>query len=146
MNIDSSSGSGRNNERENLVQTKCTFCGGTKHSAKKCFKDKKDKDKARELGDFYTKQTERPPWKCFKCDSVYHIVAKCPKPPKDNKNDERKSVSIQELIVHGKNNLKMVMMITTKRYMYLCHVCMVMTKVLVEILVTVFNLPIESYI
>ena len=33
LNIDSSSGSGRTNERSNLVQTKCTFCGGSNHSA-----------------------------------------------------------------------------------------------------------------
>ena len=25
-------------ERAKTVQTKCTFCGGTNHSAKKCFK------------------------------------------------------------------------------------------------------------
>ena len=30
---DSISGSGRNNERANFVQTKCTFCGDANHSA-----------------------------------------------------------------------------------------------------------------
>ena len=35
LNLDRSSGSGRDNERENLVQTKCTFCGDAKHSAEK---------------------------------------------------------------------------------------------------------------
>ena len=25
------------------------------------------------------RQTERPPWKCFKCGSEYHTIAKCPK-------------------------------------------------------------------
>ena len=38
LNLDSSSGFGRNGERAHAVQTKCTFCGGTNHSAKKCFK------------------------------------------------------------------------------------------------------------
>ena len=33
LNLDCSSGYGRNNERANLVHTKCTFCGGTNHSA-----------------------------------------------------------------------------------------------------------------
>ena len=33
LNLDSSSGFGRNNERSNIVQKKCTFCGGTNHSA-----------------------------------------------------------------------------------------------------------------
>ena len=31
LNLDRSSGSGRNNDRENIVQAKCTFCGGTNH-------------------------------------------------------------------------------------------------------------------
>ena len=35
LNLDSSSGSGINNERANLVQKKCTFCGDANHSAKK---------------------------------------------------------------------------------------------------------------
>ena len=38
LNLDSSSGFGRNSERAHDVQTKCTFCGGTNHSAEKFFK------------------------------------------------------------------------------------------------------------
>ena len=38
LNIDSGSGCGKNSERENLVQTKCTFFGVSNHSAEKCFK------------------------------------------------------------------------------------------------------------
>ena len=37
LNLDSSSGYSRNSERAHSVQTKCTFCGGTNHSAEKCF-------------------------------------------------------------------------------------------------------------
>ena len=37
LNLESSSCFGRNSERANTVQTKCTFCGGTNHSAEKCF-------------------------------------------------------------------------------------------------------------
>ena len=33
LNLDSSSGSGRNNEMANFVQTKCIFCGSANHSA-----------------------------------------------------------------------------------------------------------------
>ena len=35
LNMDSSSDFGRNNERDNTVKTKCTFCGGVNHSAEK---------------------------------------------------------------------------------------------------------------
>ena len=38
LNLYSSSGSIRHNERAHAVQTKCTFCGGKNHSAEKCFK------------------------------------------------------------------------------------------------------------
>ena len=40
LNLDNSSGSSENNVRENLVQTKCTFCGDANHYAD-FFKDKK---------------------------------------------------------------------------------------------------------
>ena len=36
LNIESSSRSDRNNKRENIVQTKLNFCGGTNNSAEKC--------------------------------------------------------------------------------------------------------------
>ena len=35
LNIDSSSGCGKNSERSNLVQKKCNFCGGANHSGEK---------------------------------------------------------------------------------------------------------------
>ena len=38
LNLDSSSGCGKNIERANLVHTKCTFYGGANHSIEKCFK------------------------------------------------------------------------------------------------------------
>ena len=38
LNLDSSSGFGRNSDRAHVVQTKCTFCGGNNHSAEKFFK------------------------------------------------------------------------------------------------------------
>ena len=41
LSLDRSSGSCRNNKRENLVKKKYIFCGGTNHSEEKYFKDKK---------------------------------------------------------------------------------------------------------
>ena len=38
LNIDSSSGFGRNSERAHTIQTKCTFCGDTNHSAENASK------------------------------------------------------------------------------------------------------------
>ena len=38
LNLDSSSGFGRNSERANNIQKKCTSFGGTNHSTEKCFK------------------------------------------------------------------------------------------------------------
>ena len=51
-----SSCSGRNNERKNLVQIKCTFCGGTNHYAD-FLSIRKDKEKACAGGYFYMWQT-----------------------------------------------------------------------------------------
>ena len=33
LNLEISSGSGRNNEKANIVHTKCRFCGGANHCA-----------------------------------------------------------------------------------------------------------------
>ena len=38
LNLDCSSGFGRNSERSHDFQTKCIFCGGINHSVEKCFK------------------------------------------------------------------------------------------------------------
>ena len=38
LNLESSSGSGRNSERAHYVQTKCTFCGGNNHAAENASK------------------------------------------------------------------------------------------------------------
>ena len=56
----------------------------------KCFKNiRKEKEKARAVDVSYNINSERPPCKCFKCGSEYHIIAKCPKPPKDNEKRRR---------------------------------------------------------
>ena len=85
INIDSSSGCGRNSERAKTVHTKCTFREGANHSSEKCFKRiRKEKEKARAAGDLDNRRTERTPQKCFRCGSEDHLIEKCPKPTKEN--------------------------------------------------------------
>ena len=92
-NLDDSSGFGGNSERENTVQTKCNFCGGTNHSAEKCFKRiRQENEKARAAGDSDNRQTEWTYLKCFRCGSEDHLIEKCPKPPKDNDKRRKKSM------------------------------------------------------
>ena len=109
LNLDSSiSGSSRNSEGAQYVQTKCTLCRGNNHSAEKCFKRiRKEKEKARAVDVSSNRNPERPPRKCFRCGSEDHMIAKCPKPPKDNKK-RRRQVRFNEkgnrACDNGKNN------------------------------------------
>ena len=41
------------------------------------------------------RRTEHTPRKCFRCGSEYHLIAKCPKPPKDNEK-QRNQVRLNE--------------------------------------------------
>ena len=45
LNLDSSSGFGRNSDRANTVQTKCTFCGGDNQDSKKIKRIRQEKEK-----------------------------------------------------------------------------------------------------
>ena len=66
LNIDTSSGSVRNNERENIVQKQCTFCGGTNHSTELLFERiREDKKKLRAAGGSDKQRTEQNTSKCF---------------------------------------------------------------------------------
>ena len=66
LNLDRSSGCGRNIEIANTVQTKCTFCGGANHFAEKCFQTIRKKDeKSRAAGDSENRRTEHTLRKCF---------------------------------------------------------------------------------
>ena len=108
LNLDCSSGSGRNSERANTVQKKCTFCGGTNHSAEKCFKSIiQEKEKVRVEGDSDNKRTKRSYQKQIRYGSDNHLIAKFPKPPKDNEK-RRKQVRFNEKVNracdNGKNN------------------------------------------
>ena len=80
LNLDSSSGYGRDSERAHSVQTECTFCGDVNHSAEQCFKTiRKEKEKARAVDVSSNKQMERTPRKCFRCVSEDYMIAKFPK-------------------------------------------------------------------
>ena len=77
--------SSRQNERAHSVQAKCTFCGLNNHSAEKCFKRiRHEKEKAHAVGVSSNMNSERPPQKYFRCVTEDQMIAKCPKPPKDN--------------------------------------------------------------
>ena len=52
-------------------------------------KDKKGKGKSRAIDVSSNRNSERLPRKCFRCVSEDHMIAKCPKPPKDNKKRRR---------------------------------------------------------
>ena len=96
LNLDSSSGSSRNSERAHAVQTKFTFCGGKNNSAEKCFRRiRKENEKARAVDVSSNRHMEHPPWKCFRCGSEDHMIAKFPKPPKYNEK-RRKQVCFNE--------------------------------------------------
>ena len=85
LNFDSSSGSSRNSEKAHAVHTKCIFCGGNNHYAEKCFtRIRKEKEKARAVDLTSNRKMERTPQKFLRCGSEDHMIAECPKPPKDN--------------------------------------------------------------
>ena len=46
-------------------------------------KDHKGKEKVRSAGTSSSRILDRPDWKCFRCGSEDHMIAKCPKPTKD---------------------------------------------------------------
>ena len=98
LNIDSSSGSGINSDRENLVQKKCTFCGGANHYTEKCFKRIiKDNKKACADSDTDKQRTERKLPKCFRCVYGDHLNSKCPKQSK-YKYKRQKQVHFSERV------------------------------------------------
>ena len=60
LNLDRSSSFGRNSEKADTVQKKCTFCGGVNHSAECFFKRiGQEKEKSRTYGASDNRQTER---------------------------------------------------------------------------------------
>ena len=115
LNIDSSSGFGRDSDREHADQTECTFCGGDNNSADQCFKRiGKEKEKARAVDVSSNRQMERTPRKCVRCESEDHMIAKCPKQVCLNK----------KIIMHATTEK----MIVTARYMHIWHECLATTN------------------
>ena len=92
LNLDSSQSSqGKHNEKANSAKAKCTYCGLTNPSVEKCIKNiRKEKGKARSAGASTNKNSDPPPRKCFRCGSEDHLIAKCPKPPKDGEKKNGK--------------------------------------------------------
>ena len=83
LNLENSSDFGRNSERANTVQKKCTFCGGVIHSAENYFKSiRHENEKDCATGDSDNRQTERTHRKCFRCGSEDYLIAKFPKLPR----------------------------------------------------------------
>ena len=80
-----------------LFQKKWTFCGGTNHSTKKCFKKiRQETEKDRAAGASDNRQTEQTPRKYFRCGYEYHLFAKFPKVTKDNKKWRKKESFIEK--------------------------------------------------
>ena len=83
-------------KKANSAKARCTYCGLTNYSVEKCFKNiRKEKEKARSAGASSNKNSDRPPRKCFRCGSEDHLIAKCPKPPKDREKKNGKKVSFK---------------------------------------------------
>ena len=70
LNLDRSSGFGRNGKRANIVHAKCTFCGGNNLSVEKYFKSIiQAKEKSRAAGHLDNRRMEWTPQKYFRCGS-----------------------------------------------------------------------------
>ena len=80
LNIDSSSGFGRDSERAHAVQTECKFCRVVNHSKDFFFKRiRKEKEKSRTVDVSSKRNMERTPREYLGCESEDHRIAKCPK-------------------------------------------------------------------
>ena len=86
LNLDNSlSGSSKHNEKANSAKKKCTYCGLSNHSVEFFSKKiRKEKEKSRSAGTSSNKNSDCPPRKFFRCESEDHMIAKCPKTPKDS--------------------------------------------------------------
>ena len=69
-------------------------------------KIREEKERARSAGTSPNKNSDRPDRKCFRCGSKDHLIAKCPKPPKDGEKKNGKKVSFKdkEKVNNAKDN------------------------------------------
>ena len=64
--------------------------GDVNLSVEKCFKRiREENEKACAVVASDNRQEKRTPRKCFRCGSEDHLIAKCPKAPKENKKRRR---------------------------------------------------------
>ena len=64
----------------------------------KCFKKiRKEQEKARSASTSSNKNSDRPARKCFRCGSEDHMIAKCPKPPKDSEKRRKSGKSMEKV-------------------------------------------------
>ena len=76
------------------MHTKCIFCVPNNHSVGKCFeKIRKEKEKSCAAGTSSNKNSDRPDQKCYRCGSEDHMIAKCPKPPRDSEKISKSECS-----------------------------------------------------
>ena len=101
---------------EQILLIKCTFCGGANQRIRK------DKGKYCADGDSEKQWTERTPHKYFRCGSEGHLIAKCPKQPKDNEKqqnqvcfNERVNRSLQKECDNGDDDNDQKIYIFVKR-------------------------------
>ena len=74
----------------------CCQDSGNKSARMRCSKKiGQENENARAVDVSSNRNSERPPRKCFRCGSEDHMIAKCPKPPKDNEK-WRKQVRFNE--------------------------------------------------
>ena len=99
---------------------------------------RKEKEKARAVDVSDNRRSECTLRKCFRCGSEDHMIAKCPKPPKDNEKRQKQVRFNEKLIVHA-TTAKITM---TIRYTHLWQECLAMTNFQVKSMVTVRNRPI----
>ena len=66
-------------------------------------KTRNEKEKARSAGTLSNRNSDRPARKFFRCGSEDHLIAKCPKPPKDSEK-RRKSDKSKEKGNSAKDN------------------------------------------
>ena len=78
-------------------------------------------EKVRAVDVSSNRKMERTPWKCFRCGSEHHMIAKCPK-----------QVCFNEKGKYACNNGKKIV---TVRYMHLWHECLAMAnrKIMVKL-------------
>ena len=82
-------------------------------------KYQKEKVKARADGDLENRQIERTPQKCSRCGSEYHLIERCPKPPKEN-GKQRKQVNFNEKGNRACNRSKNIS--NQNIYAYIAHI------------------------